>query len=145
MNMCTYLICVYEDMYSYMHAYGKKKTYVRIGFQNTTKELQSRSKHQYLLYACTGVYSNDADTECISARHPPSSHDQVFGGTVPHCGSLIQRGPAHRCCPPGRAPPTVRAARAVCTFGQFQARKPVRARPWRAEEMRYTRRQPLDH
>jgi len=26
----------------------------------------------------------DADTECISARNPASSHGQVFGGTVRH-------------------------------------------------------------
>jgi len=37
-----------------------------------------------------------------------------------------------------------RNVRAVCTIGQFQARKPVGARPGRAEETRCTRRQPLD-
>jgi len=84
MYMCTYLICVYEDMYSYMHAYGKKKTYVRMGFQNTTRSCKV-GQNINISYTHVHVYTRtDADTECISARQPPSSHGQVFGGTVPH-------------------------------------------------------------
>jgi len=84
MYMCTYLICVYEDMYSYMHAYGKKKTYVRMGFQNAARSYKV-GQNINISYTHVHVYSRtDADTECISARHLPSSHSQVFGGTVPH-------------------------------------------------------------
>jgi len=67
-----------------MHAYGKKKTYVRMGFQNAARSCKV-GQNINISYTHVHVYTRtDADTECISARHPPSSHGQVFGGTVPH-------------------------------------------------------------
>ena len=49
--MCTYLICVYEDIYSYMNAYGKKETYVRMGFQNVTRSCKVGQSH-IRMYTC---------------------------------------------------------------------------------------------
>ena len=82
-------------MYSYMHAYGKKKTYVRMGFQNAVRSCKV-GQNINISYTHVHVYTRtDADTECISARHPPSSHGQVFGGTVPH--NFPAAAPAARC------------------------------------------------
>ena len=48
----------------------------------------------------TKTFQGAAWARCSDALHPLAA-----------CGSLIQRGPAHSRCPPGRASPTVRAAR----------------------------------
>jgi len=70
-------------MYLYIHAYGEKKTYLCIGFQNAARSCKV-GQNINILYTCTRVYSNRHRFKMYICASPPPSHGQVFGGMVPH-------------------------------------------------------------
>jgi len=71
-------------MYLFIHASGKRNTYRCIGFQNAARSCKV-GQNIHISYMRVYVYTRtDTDTVCITARHPPLSHGQVFRGTVPH-------------------------------------------------------------
>jgi len=79
----------------YIHAYGEKKRYMCMGFQNAARSCKV-GQNINISYTHVHVYTRtDTDTECISARHPPLRTAKSSG--VRSCTSFPAAAPAASC------------------------------------------------